>query len=174
MKHASRLALGAMVVTELAFLGYDLYSDYQLYVSGTISRKEFCKRATSSSVGSVGSVGGATAGAAIGTAFFPGVGTIVGGVVGGVCGYFGGKAVGSKVGDMLKHFCEGDSELPEDFVYSSESNGRMDFYFHSNDSETGEEIPMKGVLFPVFGNIRTVCWENLNEGNFCYCTVMTE
>jgi hypothetical protein len=240
VKHTGRAALGATVTVafELASLGYDLYSDYQLYVSGEISRKEFCKRATSSSVGSVGSVGGATGGAALGTAIFPGVGTFLGMVVGGVAGHFVGEAVGSEVGEKLKYFCEGDEELLEDSMsYSSfenndetmivnndldikedkfchhdcdhesqnehgevfegadmisedsetaaddcddinesefDSDGAMDFYFHSNDSKSGEEIPMKGILFPVFGNIRTVCWENLEKDNFCYCTVMTE
>ena len=236
MKHAGRAALGATIVAELAFLGYDLYSDYQLYTSGEISRKEFCKRATSSSAGSVGSLGGAAAGAAVGTAFFPGVGTFIGGVFGGVTGYFGGKAVGSEIGEKLKHFCEGDEEIIEDSTFhatfennddtmivedldseedtfchhdcesQNESGGlfesndaminqaegsetttndcddiheidpssAMDFYFHSTDIESGEEIPMKGVLFPLFGNIQTVCWENLKEGNFCYCTVLTE
>ena len=234
VKQAGRAALGATVVVELVFLGLDLYNDYQLYSSGEISRKEFCKQATSSFFVSVGSVGGAIAGGIIGTMVFPVVGTFVGGVISGVIGYFGGKAVGSEVGE---NFCEGDdSEEPlEDSMYGVyessdgtilvkdldseentfchhdcddevdklvaiedstvvtnsaedpetttddsydindlDSNGALDFYFQSNDSESGEEIPMKGVLFPIFGNIQTVCWENLEEGNFCYCTIMTE
>ena len=232
VKYGGRVVLGATVVVELASLGYDLHSDYQLYASGEISRKEFCKRAASSSVGSVGSVGGATAGAALGSFVLPipGVGTFLGAVVGGVTGYFGGKAFGSMVGEKLKYFCEGDEELSEDSIsygtfensdetmivkdleseedafchhdcdqeYQSErdkvfedndiiitnqayagdsematddvnesdTDGDIEFYFHSNDSESGEE--MKGILFPIFGNIQTVCWE---EGDFCYCTV---
>ncbi|MCG8622782.1 MAG: hypothetical protein MJE68_12400 [Proteobacteria bacterium] len=66
-----------------------------------------------------------------------------------------------------------DSEMAtdgQDDINESESDtdGGVEFYFHSNDSESGEEIPMKGILFPIFGNIQTVCWE---EGDFCYCTV---
>jgi outer membrane lipoprotein SlyB len=234
VKHGGRAALCATVVLELAFLGFDLYSDYQLYLSGEISRKEFCKRATRSSIGSVSSVSGATAGAAIGTMVGAGVGTFLGIVFGGVTGYFVEKMVGSKAGEKLKHFCEGDEELTEESisygsfenndetlivnndldieednfchhesqnehgevfegndiisedsettaddlddisVSESDSKGAMDFYFHLNDGKSGEEIPMKGILFPVFGNIRAVCWENLEKDNFCYCTVKTE
>ena len=225
VKQTGRAALCATIVAELSFLGYDLYSEYQLYLSGEISRDELCKRITAALAGSVGCVGGATVGAGLGS-IIPGLGTTIGGaigaVIGGVSGHFGAKVIGTEIGEKLKHFCAtDDSEEPvkdvvcdkncdeimivkdskedaffhhdcdnednEDIrnpVEDSEtltgdadelgSEDALVFYFQSNDSESGEEIPMKGILFPVFSQIRIVCWEEMEKDKFCYCTLMTE
>ena len=229
VKQTGRAALCAALVAELSFLGYDLYSEYQLYLSGEISRDELCKRVTGVLAGSVGSVSGAAGGATVGAglgSIIPGLGTAIGGaigtIIGGVSGHFGAKVIGSEIGEKLKHFCAtDDSEEPledvvcdencdeimivedseedaffhhdcddegnediknpvedsETFTGDTEELGSEDalvFYFQSNDSESGEEIPMKGILFPVFSQIRIVCWEEMEKDKFCYCTLMTE
>ena len=92
------------VLIELALLGYELYQDYDLYISGKISRKEFCKRVTSSMLGSVGSISGLYVGASVGTAIFPGGGTFLGGLFGSLSGFFTFRSMGSAIGDQ--YFCE--------------------------------------------------------------------
>ena len=226
VKQTGRAALGVTILAELAFLGYDLYSEYDLYIRGEISREEFCQRTTSASVGSIGSFGGGSAGAAVGTLIFPGVGTVVGGVIGGLGGYFTFQKAGSILGEKLKHFCklneddklvgaectaaetmtaENSKENADGFcqhnscAYESEDSIEDNIIINPTDDselvsekagdeeiESSEDTSVFSTvtsiesqqvllrLFPVFGQLHIVCWEELEEGTSCYCIFIAD
>ncbi len=87
------------VIADVAFLGYDLYTDYS-------SDGEFNENSVSSAVisgigGGLGAKGGAMLGAAIGSAVAPVVGTVIGGVIGGIIGGIAGSIAGDAVADAI-------------------------------------------------------------------------
>ena len=225
VKQTGRAALGATIVAELALLGYNLYSEYDLYIRGEISREEFCQRASSESVGSVGSVGGFFAGAAAGAAV-PVIGPVFGGIVGGLIGQLSFQKAGSIIGEKLKHFCSEDDEsvgkaectaaenCDETMTEESSKENADGFCQHNScayeSKDSIEDIPTDDSelvsekagdeeiessedalsvfstvtsiesqqvllrLFPVFGQLHIVCWEELEEGTSCYCIFIAD